>query len=64
MRARKEIVRTSLVATWCAAGGGGVRWGAWGLAGCAALVGASRSPVDNLHRWLRLLVGVLIVSVS
>lgn len=57
------IVRTSLVTTGSATRGG-VRWGGWGLAGGGALVGASRSPVDDLHRWLRLLVGVLIVSVS
>ena len=62
-RAKGDCVRTSLVATGSTAGGS-VRWGAWGLAGGAALVGASGSPVDDLHRWLGLLVGVLIVSVS
>ena len=56
-------MHTSLVTTWSTMGAG-VRWSTWGLARSIALVGASRSPVDDLHWWLRFLVGVLIVSVS
>ena len=56
-------VLTTLVATWSTALGS-VGWGSWGLAWSVALVSAGWGLVDNLHWWLWLLVGVLIVVVA
>lgn len=54
---------SSLVATWSTAWSS-VGWSSWSLAWGAALVSASWGLIDDLHWWLWLLVGVLIVVVA